>query len=147
MKRFHFPLRAVAVVRRHRELVARLALAGANQASAQAEARRVQALARAGETAGAIASARTGNFRAGDQAVFVAAHRRECAAAAEAEAAAAAARAEVARRREECIEAGRSLQVITRLEEKARAAHRAAALAGEQQQLDEIGVGRKRFEI
>jgi flagellar biosynthesis chaperone FliJ len=147
MKRFHFSLRAVAVMRRHRELGARLALAGANQACAQAEARRFQALARAGETAGAIASGRSGSFRAGDQAVFVAAHRRECAAVAEAEAAAAAARAEVARRREECIEASRQLKVITRLEEKARAAHRAAVLAGEQQQLDEIGVGRKRIGI
>jgi len=145
MKRFHFSLRAVAVMRTHKDLGARQALAGARQACEQAEARRAAALARAGETAGAIAAGRSGNFRAGDQAVFVAVHRRECAAAAEAEIQAAAARTEVERRREECIEASRQLKIVTRLEERARAAHRIACLAIEQQQLDEVGAGRKKL--
>jgi len=138
MKRFHFPLRPVAVIRGHRELRARLALAASTQACQRTEARCAAAQARAAETARAITAARCGTVRAGDQAVFMALHRRDCAAAADAETQAAAARADVERRRAECVEASRQMKVVARLEEHARAVHRAESLAAEQQQLDEI---------
>ena len=137
MKRFHFPLQALAVMRTHRELRARQALAAATQACGHAESRLAAAQARAGETASGIAAARIGNFRAGDQTVFIALHRRECAAVDDAASHLTAARAEVARRRDDCVEAQRQLKIVTRLEEKARAVHRLAGLAAEQSQMDE----------
>jgi flagellar export protein FliJ len=138
MKRFHFSLRSVAVVRAHRELRARQALAAALRACAEAEARSAAARARAVETASEIAAGRSRPVRAADQVMFAALHRRECALAAEADAAAAAARAEVANRRDACIEASRQLKIVTRLEERARAAHRDSCFAFEQQQMDEL---------
>jgi hypothetical protein len=138
MKRFHFPLRAVTVMRTHREVRAKLALADALQALEHAEAALAAAHARAAQTAAAIGAGRLGRFRAADETQFLALHRRECAAAADAEKHAAAARAETARRREECVEASRQLKVVTRLEENARSAHRLAWLAAEQQQMEEL---------
>jgi len=137
VKRFHFPLQAVAVMRTHRELRARQALAAATQACSVAEARLTAAQARAGEIAAGIAAARHGNFRAGDQAVFIALHRRECVAVDDAASQLAAARAEMGRRRDACVEAQRQLKIVTKLEEKARAVHRLACQAVEQSQMDE----------
>jgi len=138
MKRFHFPLRSVAVVRAHRELLARQALAGALQVCAKAETRSAAARALAAKTAADIVAGRGLPVRAGDQAIFAALHGRESAAAAETEKAAAAARAEVETRRAACIEASRQLKIVTRLEERARAAHREGCLALEQQQMEEL---------
>jgi flagellar export protein FliJ len=138
MKRFHFPLRSVAVVRAHRELRARQALAGALQVCAEAEARSAAARALAAKTAADIVAGRGFPVRAGDQAIFAALHGRECAAAAETEKTTAAARAEVETRRAVCIEASRQLKIVTRLEERARAAHRDSCLAVEQQQMEEL---------
>jgi flagellar FliJ protein len=138
MKRFTFPLRAVAVMRTNRELRTQLALAAARQAAAQAAERSADARARAADTARAIAEGRSGHFRPSDQAAFMALHRRECAAASEAEGQAVAARAETDRRLAACIEARRDLRIVNRLEDKARAEHRAACLALEQQQMEEL---------
>jgi flagellar export protein FliJ len=137
MKRFQFSLQAVVVMRGHRELRARQALAAATQACGHAETRLHAAQARASETAVGIAAARTGIFRAGDQTSFLALHRRECAAMDDAASQLAAARIELGRRRDACVEAQRQLKIVTRLEEKARAAHRLAGLALEQNQMDE----------
>jgi len=137
MKRFHFSLQAVAIMRSHSELRARQALAAATQACSHAEARLLAAQSRAGETAAGISASRDGKFRAGDQTVFIALHRRECAAIDDAASQLAAAKAEVVRRRDACVEAQRQLKIVTRLEEKARAAHRLAGLALEQTQMDE----------
>jgi flagellar FliJ protein len=126
MKRFHFPLRPVAVMRANRELRAREALALALAAVAQAELGAI------------IQASRRGNFRAAEGAAFSYAFRREWAAELEAQKQLGAARAALEKRREACIEANRDLQVITRLEEKAQLAHRQEVQRWEQAQLDEL---------
>lgn len=137
MKRFHFPLRPVAVVRAHREMLAREELAAALRARRAAEEELAAAMARVGELEAVIVAGRAGSFGAADQAAFIRAHRIECRAAAEKGRALAAAQAEAAARRDACIEANRQLKVVNRLEEKARGAHRAELLRAEQQQIDE----------
>ena len=137
MKRFHFPLRPVAIVRADREMRAREALAAALRARRLAEEELAAAQGRVGELAGVIAAGRVGSYRGADQANFLRAYRCECALAAEKAKQLAAAQAEAAARRDACIEANRQLKVVTRLEDKARAAHRAELLRLEQQLIDE----------
>jgi flagellar FliJ protein len=138
MKKFHFPLRPLAVVRAYRELRAREALAAALRERAQAEAALAAAQARVAELAGLMAAGRAVSFRAADQAVFALAYREECAGAADKARLLAAAEGAAAARREACVEANRDLTIVERLEEKARAAHRAAQLRAEQLELDEL---------
>jgi flagellar FliJ protein len=137
MKRFRFPLHSVAVVRAHRELRAREALAAAVRARQQAEDNLVAARARVDELQAVISLGRRDRFRAADAASFHQAYGRECAVAGEMARLFGAAQAEVAKRRDACIEANRDLKIVTRLEEKARAAHRTESLRSEQRELDE----------
>lgn len=138
MKKFHFSLRPVAVLRSHRELSAREALASAILACAQAEERRGAVRARIEELALAICGGRREMFSARDEAAFGQIYRRECAAEAEAGRQVAAARAAVEQRREAYIEASRQVKMVSRLEERARNVHRMAGLRSEQATLDEI---------
>ena len=138
MKRFHFPLRPVAILRSHRELCAREALAAAIEASILAEERNEAARSRVQELARAICGARHGNFSANDETAFSQIYRRECAAEVEAQKQSAAARRLVDERREAYVEASRQVKMVSRLEERARAAHRLEGLRLEQAGLDEI---------
>jgi flagellar FliJ protein len=138
MKRFVFPLRPVAVLRSHRELCAREALAAAIEACIQAEERGEAAQLRVQDLARAICGARRGNLSPGDEIAFSQIYRRECAAEIEAQKQAAAARRLVDERREAYVEASRQVKMVSRLEERARAAHRMEGLRLEQAGLDEI---------
>jgi len=138
MKKFHFPLRPLAVVRAYRELRAREALAAALRERAAAESALAAAQGRVAELAALMDVGREGSFRAADQAVFALAYREECAGAAAKARLLAAAETAAAARRDACVEANRDMKIVERLEEKARAAHRAAELRAGQLELDEL---------
>jgi len=138
MKRFRFPLRSVAVVRAHREMQAREALAMAIQDCSRAEERWSSASARVSALAGAIGASRARPRPARDEAASLQGFRRECLVEAEGQKQALASRAVVAQRRDAYFEARRQMEIVRRLEERARASHRAAMLHAEQVELEEI---------
>ncbi len=139
MKRFRFRLEAVRGIRDLAERRARERFGLAQQkAAAAAETVRMakHRLAALGES---LAAARTGCFRAADQAGVMATLR--VAERGVADTTRLLGEAETARDRirEEWLVARRNLQIIERLEESARHAHREAADKAEQNLLDELG--------
>lgn len=144
MKRFRFPLRPVAVLRAHRENRAREAFATAvhNYVQAEQELGRTRVRMRALEAA--LFSGREQTFRAAEAALLLADYRRECAAEVDAERVAIAAREEMQQRRNDYIEAHRKLEIVHRLEDKARAVHRREIDREEQAEFDDFA-GRRRI--
>lgn len=138
MKRFRFPLRPVAVLREHRELRAREAFAASVHAFVQSEENLAATRARVARLEAALFASRAGQFSAVEAAHTFAGYRRECAAEAEAERATFAARAEMEKSRAAYIEAHRKLEIVRRLETKARAAHRFEANREEQAEFDDL---------
>jgi flagellar protein FliJ len=138
MKRFRFPLRPVAVLRAHRESRAREAFAAAVHAYVQAEENLAAVRARVARFEATLFAGRRTRFNAAEEAHSLASYRRECAAEAEAERATFAARAAMDQRRAEYVEAHRKLEVVHRLEAKARAAHSHAAGRAEQAEFDDF---------
>lgn len=143
MKRFRFPLRPVAVLRAHRELRAREAFAGAVHKYAQAEEELSRTRVRMRALEATLFSGREQACRAGEAALLFADYRRECGAEAEAEKAVITARDEMQRRRNDYMDAHRQLQVVQRLEEKARTTHRRETDREEQAEFDDFA-GRRR---
>jgi hypothetical protein len=76
MKRFHFPLRSVAVLRAHKEVAAREALASSMRACAAAEERLGAVLGRMAEMERMRSAGRQVRFRPSDEAAYVMAYRR-----------------------------------------------------------------------
>jgi flagellar FliJ protein len=142
MRRFQFPFRAVNVLRADRELRAREAFGASIQVCVKAENELVSTQRRVAEFESAVAAGRNGRFSAAAEGHALAAYRRECAAEGQAERSLAVARAGVNQSRIEYLEARRRLEVLHRLEAKARTAHRAAASREEQAAFDEFA-GRK----
>lgn len=142
MKRFRFPLRPVAVLRAHRELKAREAFAAAVRAHVRSEEELAAVRARVAHFEATLFANRRGTFNAADEAVQLAAHRGECAAEGEAERAMTAARAAMERSRADYLEAHRHLEVVHRLEARARTEHRLAAQREEQAEFDEFATRR-----
>lgn len=142
MKRFAFPLRPVAILRAHHEMRAREAFAAAVHAFVAAE----QALAAAREhvrtAAHALTAGRAARFSGQREADAIAAFRRECAVEGEAEQALALAGQAMGARRAAYVEAHRKLEVVRRLEARARTAHRRDTLREEQAGFDEFGTRR-----
>ncbi len=138
MKRFHFPLRPVGVLRAHRELRAREIFAAAVHTYVQAEERLAAARARVAGLEQVLFAGRSGRFLAADAAGLYRVYRSECSAAMETEREVIQARDLMHRRRDEYIEANRQLKVVDRLEEKARVKHRAENARTEQNELDEF---------
>ena len=120
MKRFHFPLRPVAILRAHREAQAREAFAVAVRASAQAEAVLNEVRQRIAQFEAAIQAGRRERFSAAAEANALAVYRRERLTESETERALEAARVVVQQRRSDYVEAHRRVEVVERLEEKAR---------------------------
>jgi flagellar FliJ protein len=138
MKRFRFPLRPVAVLRAHRELRAREVFAAAVHAYVTAEENLAMARVRVADFESVLSAGRVGRFNAAAEVQSLAAYSRECAVAAEAERAVVSARATMQERRGEYIEAHRRLEVVKRLEEKARLTHRLDANREEQAEFDDF---------
>jgi flagellar FliJ protein len=124
MKRFHFPLRSVGVVRSAREMRQREELSAAIRAEAEAEEARdaVRRELRALEEL--MTSARGRRFRATEQVTFLEAQRRLVDREAEAEDALRKAMEKREESRVAWLLARRDLRLVENLEQRARAAHR-----------------------
>ena len=142
MKRFRFSLRPVAGLREHDEALARDSFAAAVRASNQAELQLAHVRRRVAQLEEALFAARRSRFSAAFEVNGLAAHRRECAAEAEAAGRFDQARAALEQRRLEYLEARRRMEVIRRLESRARLEHRLAAAREEQAELDEFSARR-----
>jgi len=138
MKRFRFSLRPVAVLRAHRELRAREAFGAAVHAYVQSEEQLAATRARVRQFEAALFAGRREVFSAAAEAQLLAGYRCECAAEAKAEHATITARAAMQERREEYVDAHRKLEVVNRLEDKARGAHRIEVAREEQAAFDEF---------
>ena len=144
MKRFRFPLRPVAILRAHREVRAREQFAAAIHVYMQAEEDLARTRVRMGAIEAELFSGREKTFRAADAALLLADYRRECAAELETERRVIAARDEMQQRRADYLEAHRKLEVVHRLEDKARATHRRETEREEQAEFDDFA-GRRRL--
>lgn len=138
MKRFHFPLRPVAVLRAHKELRAREAFAASVHAYVETEERLATTRARVSDLEGLLFAGRSGQFAAAEAAALFRVYRTECHAEVETEREVFAAKDLMNQRRSEYIEANRQLKIIHRLEEKARTKNRVENARIEQNELDEF---------
>lgn len=138
MKRFHFNLRPVAVIRAHHELRARDALAAAARQLQEVSEKLARVRARKAEFETALLASRRERFDAAGEAPVLLAYRGVCAEEAEADKVVVAARQLMAERRTAYINAHRRMEIVRRLETKARAAHRVAVLHAEQVEFDEF---------
>lgn len=143
MKRFRFPLRPVAVLRAHRETRAREAFATAVHLYIKSEEELNRTRIRMRALEGALFEHRQQTAPAAEAALLLADYRRECAAESEAERRVIAARADMQKRRAEYIEAHRQLEVVNRLEAKARATHRIENERAEQAEADDFASRRR----
>ena len=138
MKRFQFPLRSLARLRAHYELSAREAFAGSVRVHANSEAELAKARERVTELEKILIGGRQGSFSAANEALNLGAYRGEQAAEAVAVKHRQAARVLMEQRRAEYIAAHQRLEVVERLEEKARAAYRLEVNREEQAEFDDL---------
>lgn len=138
MKRFRFPLRPVAVLRAHRELRAREAFAAAVHAYVRAEEELKAVRVRVAQFEAALFSARRTTFNAATEAHQLNGYRRECAAEADAERAMVTARGAMDKARAAYLDAHRKVEVVKRLEAKARDTHRQEVQREEQADFDDF---------
>ena len=138
MKRFHFPLRSIAVLRAHQEVRAREAFAVAVHAYVQAESDLAQTRQRliAGEAA--LHEVRQTSYRPAEAASQLAAYRRECEEEMAGERAVISAHAAMDQRRNAYLAAHRKVQILQWLEDKVRASHRQQNLRLEQAEFDDF---------
>ncbi len=142
MKRFRFALKPVAILRAHREAQAREAFAAAVRGAQQAESALGEVRARIAEFEAVLHAGRRERFSAAAEARALAAYRRERTVEGEAVRALEAARAVVHERRVEYAEAHRRVEVVERIEEKARERHQQEAAREEQAGFDELAARR-----
>jgi flagellar protein FliJ len=138
MKRFRFPLRPVAVLRAHRELRAREAFAASVHIYVKAEEELVRTRERVAKFEATLFAGRHGHFNAAEEGHALAAYRQECDVEATSERAVFSAREQMQQRRADYIDAHRRLEVVRRLEEKARTTHRLEANRSEQAEFDDL---------
>lgn len=138
MKRFKFTLRSVSILRTHKEMRAREALAGAIGALAEAQGRLESVQAGLAEMAAIKSASRLGRFRADEEVNFFRAYVLESAKERESRKQVAAAAAEAETRRNACMEANRELKAVERLEAKQIEQHRAEVFRAEQAEFDEM---------
>ncbi len=142
MKRFRFSLRPVAILRAHQEMHAREAFAASVQAYVKTEQELAATRARVRQLEADLTAGRNDVFSADYAARALAAYRRECTAESEAEQALASAQHAMHARRVEYVDAHRRLEVVRRLEQKARAAHQYEAGREEQAEFDDLAARR-----
>lgn len=138
MKRFRFRLESVRALRALAERSARERFGAAQQRLAAVLAELRAAEDRRLALAEALAASRSGSFRPADQVGGLLALQSAESVEREAGRRHSEARVAAGRAREEWLAARRKLQVIERLEERARRAHREAAEKTEQALLDEL---------
>ena len=138
MKKFRFSLRPVAVIRAHQEIRAREIFAESIHAYVQAEENLAITRKRIGELEDTLFSGRQGRFLADEAAGLYRVYRGERQSELKVERDVIDARELMQKRRSEYLEAHRKLEVVNRLEEKAKVRHRAEGLRIEQLQIDEF---------
>lgn len=138
MKRFRFPLQPLAVVRAHREQQAKGIFAAAVQAHAQSQDQLVITRARVAAFEAALNAGRQEAFSGATAAEALHAYRAETVLEQNAERAVQSAQDALDARRAEYIAAHRQLEVVRRLEAKARAVHRADNARAEQSEFDDF---------
>ena len=138
MKRFRFPLQPVVVLRAHSELRAREAFGAAMLGLVRAEEQLAATRSLVARFAAALSAGRQERFSAAAEAQSLSAYRRECVVEAEAERAMIAARTAMVRRRVDYVDAHQRLDIVERLEARARAAHRVDASRNEQAEFDDL---------
>jgi flagellar export protein FliJ len=138
MKHFRFPLQPVSRLRAHYELRAREAFASAVKTCAEAEQKLARVTARVVALETAVVAGRREHFSAAGEAQNLGAYRAELSVEAEATKVKKAAQAVMDQRRREYIEAHRRLEVMHRLEAKARTAYRLELNRQEQAEFDDI---------
>jgi len=143
VKKFKFSLASVAILRAHKEAIAREALAAAVRSCSGVEAHLSEVRLRLSEMESRRSAGRSGRFRAADDVSFFLAYRRECESEAEVQKQLSAALSEVDTRRSACVEANRAVKAIERLKSTCFETYRAHALRTEQAEFDEIA-GRRR---
>lgn len=144
MKRFRFPLRPVAILRAHQENRAREAFAAAVHSFVKSEEELARTRVRMRALEAELFSGREQTYRADQAALLFADYRRECGTEAEVERQTIAAREEMQQRRNDYLEAHRKVEVVQRLEEKARVVHRRETDREEQAEFDDFA-GRRRI--
>lgn len=143
MKRFRFPLRPVAVLREHREARAREIFAEAVHAYVQTQEELARTRTRIQSLEGELRGSRQTQFRPAEAALLLADYRRECDTEVAKERSVAEARQLMQQRRAEYLEAHRQFEVVERLEEKARTAHRREGDREEQAEADDFASRRR----
>jgi flagellar export protein FliJ len=138
MKRFRFPLQPVAVLRAHHEMRAQEAFAAAVNAYLKTEEYLKATRMRVAQFEATLAAGRQGRFSAAGEGQALAAYRQDCAAEAASEQVMVAARSTMQQRRSEYLDAHRRVEVVKRLEEKARSTHRHDCNREEQAAFDDL---------
>jgi flagellar FliJ protein len=142
MKRFRFSLRPVALLRSHQELKAREAFGAAVHAYVSSEEVHAAAKARSAAFERELSMGRQERFNAAVASENLGAYRREVAAESAAERNVFAARSAMDRARAAYLEAHRKVEVVSRLEEKARLKHRLESAREEQASFDDFAARR-----
>lgn len=138
MKRFRFSLQPLAVVRAHREQQAKAIFASAVQAHAKTEEDLVRTRSRIAAFEAALNAGRQQAFSAATAAEALHAYRAERGLEKDAERTVQVARETMEQRRVDYIAAHRNLEVVHRLETKARTLHRAENARAEQSEFDDF---------
>jgi flagellar FliJ protein len=144
MKRFNFNLRPVAVVRSHQKQRAREAWGAAVRVYDACVGKLDRVRARKAQFETALLAGRQVLFDAAAEAPILIAYRGVCAEEAEAVRETNAAHIVMIDRRTSYINAHRRLEMVNRLEQKARAVHRDATHRAEQSEFDDFA-GRSAF--
>jgi len=139
MKKFRFSLRPVAVLRAHRQALAREAFAAAVHAFVGAEEQLAAVRSRRSELETLMHDSRRTTFKAADEIAFWGAYRRVCDEEIASERALSEARARMEERRQAYMEAHRAVRIVEKLEQKARTVYRQEVERESQKELDEMG--------
>lgn len=138
MKRYHFPLRPVGVLRGHQEMRAREVFAAAVHEYVAAEEALAGIRERKARLAAILTESLHGAYLAADAASAFQAYRHECGEEIKAEQATIAAREKMNAKRELYAAAHRALKGIQRLEERSREAYRREYDRTAQAELDDF---------
>lgn len=137
MKRFHFPLKSVAIVREAREARVREAFTAAVQAVATAERALEKVCAEKSELEKVMLDERRASFRPAEQVAFLQSHRQVVAREGQARVAIQEAVQVREQRRQEWMEARRDVRLIEKLKESALREHRRETEREAQRLLDD----------
>lgn len=142
MKRFRFPLQPVAILRAHRETQAREAFVAAVSLYVSTGEQLTATQVRVAQVEATLTAGRQQRFSGADEGNALAAYRQERVAEVTAETEMIKARAAMQQRRAEYLDAHRNVEIVKRLEQKARLKHRFECNREEQAVFDDTSARR-----